>query len=517
MSTKRTFGTLAAIGGATAVVALLCSVPNARADELSDLRVNNELLQQRLDQLAQAAQMGPGERMYQNMATQKPAPTIAGSFPRSFLIPGTDTSIRVGGNITLITDTFLEGGVANGSPWNTTIGANGAVNSIGVGTTSNAKGSNDWGFSARQSQLIVETRTPTPYGEARSYLSLDFANSTAYNPGGSGPAAIADNLTPRMKYAYGTLGGWLAGQANSNFEDPDANAETIDFGGNVGEPGRVRVAQIRYTMPLNWAWGGALSFSAENPEVEALTSGGICGSDAGIPSACTTGTVTGNPTKPSAPDFTAALYIPQPWGHIDIGGVLRPAMGLSDGKYLSRSYTGGGGAISFDVKPGWLTPKDDILFHFVAGDGLGAYLNNFGNAAIETNYSALTTGATGGACVAAGPAGATTANCVRSKLIQEIGGEIGYQHWWASNLRSTFSFGINEQNGVKSSYLTAAAAAAASRRIETAHANLLWNPVPFVTVGVEYMWGQRWAVAVPTGTPDSNQIQTIIGKFDVAF
>jgi hypothetical protein len=28
-------------------------------------------------------------------------------------------------------------------------------------------------------------------------------------------------LLPRLRYAYGTLGGFLAGQANSNFADPD--------------------------------------------------------------------------------------------------------------------------------------------------------------------------------------------------------------------------------------------------------------------------------------------------------
>jgi hypothetical protein len=338
-------------------------------------------------------------------------------------------------------------------------------------------------------------------------------------PGGSGPSAISNSLVPRMKYAYGTLGGWLAGQANSNFEDPDANTETIDFGGNVGEPGKVRVAQIRYTIPLNWAWGGALSFSAENPETQALTATGQCSSDAGVGTcaAFPAGVSAVNPTKASAPNFTAALYIPQPWGHIDLGAVLLPAMTLSDGAYLDRNYTGGGGALSFDVKPGWFTPKDDILFHFVAGEGIGSYLNTSTNFSIETNYSATTTGSTGGVCVATGPAGATTANCVRSKLIQQIGGAIGYQHWWASNLYSTFSFGINEQNGIRSSYLTAAAAQAANRRLETAHANIIWKPVPFVKVGLEYVWGQRWAVKVPTGLPDTGTMQAVVGKFDVAF
>ena len=517
MIRKRILSAAAAIGGLTAF-AVLAGAPNAKADELSDLRANNELLQQKLDQVAQTNNVGPS-RLFSPDEKASVVAATAGSFPRSFLIPGTDTSIRVGGNITWIADYFLEGGQANLSPWNTTIGANGRTGQIAFNNTTSAKSSNDFGESMRQSQLSVETRTPTPYGEARSYMSFDWAGSTNYAPGGADPAAISDNLAPRLKYAYGTLGGWLAGQANSNFEDPDANAETLDFGGNVGEPGRVRVAQLRYTMPLSWAWGGALSFSAENPEVEVYTPNGICGSDAGVSSACVspgTGTAGGaaiaavqpNPAKPIAPALTAALYIPQPWGHFDLSGVLRPDIGLSDGAYYSKNFVGGGGHIGFGFKPGWFTPKDDITFHFTGGTGLGAYLNDSTNAAIETNFAATTTGAT---------TGAHPASAVLAKLIPSIGSEIGYQHWWSDNLRSTFSYGVNHEYGLSATYI-GAQITSANKELQTAHANLVWNPVSFVTIGVEYMWGQRTVAVAPAGTTaNSQQIQTLIGKFDVAF
>src|SRR5581483_6475593 len=93
--------------------------------------------------------------------------------------------------------------------------------------------------SPRESKLNVETRTPTPFGEARTFMEFDWAGSTVFAPGGGNVLSVSDNLHPRLKFAYGTLGGFLAGQANSNFSDPDANAEVIDFGGNVGEPGVV--------------------------------------------------------------------------------------------------------------------------------------------------------------------------------------------------------------------------------------------------------------------------------------
>src|SRR6185437_1782400 len=123
MTRMRTLGTIAAIGGLSAF-ALLTGVPSVKADEVSDLRANNELLQQRIDQIAQAANNGPS-RLFSADERASTAAAMAGSFPRSFLIPGTDSSLRVGGNITWIADYYLEGGTANGSPWSTTIGANG--------------------------------------------------------------------------------------------------------------------------------------------------------------------------------------------------------------------------------------------------------------------------------------------------------------------------------------------------------------------------------------------------------
>jgi hypothetical protein len=91
MKRKPGFGAMAAIGGLLAAAALLAGGPCATADELSDLRANNELLQQRLDQLSQ-----PQDKPDPPAG----APLTRGSFPRSLLIPGTDTSIRLGGSVT---------------------------------------------------------------------------------------------------------------------------------------------------------------------------------------------------------------------------------------------------------------------------------------------------------------------------------------------------------------------------------------------------------------------------------
>src|SRR5262245_55888211 len=103
MTRKRNIGAAAALGGLTATIALLTGLSTASADELADLRANQELLQRRIDQLAQATPRGGGAAGSNVMGTE-PVPgaaLVGGSFPRSFLIPGTDTSIRVGGFVDL--------------------------------------------------------------------------------------------------------------------------------------------------------------------------------------------------------------------------------------------------------------------------------------------------------------------------------------------------------------------------------------------------------------------------------
>src|SRR2546423_13129387 len=90
MTNKRNIGTVAALGGLTAAVALITALPSARADELGDLRANQELLQRRIDQLAQvpppgAPPGGPG------------GPVMAGRFPRPLVGPGPRGSVRARG------------------------------------------------------------------------------------------------------------------------------------------------------------------------------------------------------------------------------------------------------------------------------------------------------------------------------------------------------------------------------------------------------------------------------------
>jgi hypothetical protein len=108
MSTTRKIGTIAALGGSTAALAMLAGLAGARAD---DLQYNQQLLNSRIDQLAAVGQFaGPS---INGSIDPNPAaagtPVTAGSFPRSILIPGTDTSIKIYGEMREITTYFLSG------------------------------------------------------------------------------------------------------------------------------------------------------------------------------------------------------------------------------------------------------------------------------------------------------------------------------------------------------------------------------------------------------------------------
>src|SRR3981081_4782261 len=89
MSGKRRSGFVPVIGWSLPVFVLATGLStHTSAEQLRDLRANQELLQRRIDQLAQAGPSGgPGPG----------GPVMAGSFPRSFVIPGTEVSLRVGG------------------------------------------------------------------------------------------------------------------------------------------------------------------------------------------------------------------------------------------------------------------------------------------------------------------------------------------------------------------------------------------------------------------------------------
>src|SRR5437660_3933791 len=186
MSRRRGAGIVPAIGWTLPVVVLATGLSTAQADELGDLRANQELLQRRIDQLAQVPPPapppgGPG------------GPVAAGSFPRSFVIPGTEVSLRVGGQGVGSVIWYLKGNAVGGA-----LGGQGSYNETyndGQGGTGNLSGiplnthtfsagpgaavgnahsrSSGWHFSGKQSRVFLAARTPRPCGLGKAYIEFE--------------------------------------------------------------------------------------------------------------------------------------------------------------------------------------------------------------------------------------------------------------------------------------------------------------------------------------------------------
>jgi hypothetical protein len=540
----------AATIGLAAGSVLLVGAAAARGDELADLRANQaalsaqqvtldkeqDLLKARIDQLAQAGP-NPGGGVG---PIGSPVPTgrpVGGSFARSFLIPGTETSIRVGGFIDESIFYYLQNGPANGVP-SVTSEIDGNLETMpvqlggrkvpGYPTAGNlvpvniqsSRGNGVFFQSPQQTRLNVETRTPTEYGEARTFLEIDFKGTNNFSTTGqNGQSSVNNPLIPRMRYAFGTLGGVLAGQANSNFRDASAEPETFADDGPPGIAGPQRIPQVRYTY--EGPWGSSWSASAETPQTALLTPAGKIATDstsqvvnttAGLIPASNGGTscvanglivvnaagctLTVNPTKNSAPDMVFASYWAQPWGHVDFRGVVRPTLTVNDGRYVNQTFVGYGGGISGDVKPGW--GKDDFQWQFTVGNAIGRYLTNATGGDLATNYLLM-------------PTSAEAAASVLIRPIMMAGGVVGYQHWWLPTLRSNIAYGYWQAN-VSSQLVGPVESTVANKQLQAVNANVIWSPVAFVDTGIEYQWGKRKVIANFSG-----QEQVLIGKFRVKF
>jgi hypothetical protein len=546
MTRTRNIGIFAAIGGLTATIALLTGLPATKADELADLRSNQELLQRRIDQLAQGTKAYPGVPGAMGTEAVPGVPLAGGSFPRSFLIPGTDTSIRLGGFIDLTGQYFLNGS-NNGNPGNPTTnsGQNGNLEALPLNgpivvpglanqpsSANHSRGNGVFMMSPEQSRINIETRTPTAWGESRTFFEFDwsgcnnFSCQTLQQGGG-------DSRVPRLRFAYGTLGGFLGGQAISNFSDADADTESMEFGGAMGSTGGYRVPQVRYTVV--GPYGSAFSVSAEQPTSSVLTPSGVFSSDsnvgalpggpgtATIPATCNGQPCTGAGTlqngsigRSIAPVVTAASYWAQPWGHVDFAAMLNP-LDYNDGHFIARQYVGYGGHVSGDVKPFPTAPfglpgawaKDDILFSFIAGEGIGNYASGGEKTWIPaaTNFTVATACAT----PTVGCTGGMAASNVIFKTVFGYSANGGYQHWWTPNLRSTFAAGFAHQD-ISSQLIGPSQSIAANKELWNAFVNLVWSPVAFITTGVQYMYGRRIVVSNAKGNEN-----VLIGKFRVAF
>ena len=359
-----------------AIAAALCgAASDARADPVQELKAQVDLLVRKiadLEQKQRAAQSAPP-------AASPAIAVTAGATKGSFRLPGSDTSVTFGGYAKL--DAVFS------NP------------SAGVGSTADlelkpatsrsdqCQGERTQPGQVRRSpiQAICRTSTPTSWGALTSYVEGDFF-------GAAGNESVSNSNGLRVRHAYGTLGGLLAGQTWTTFSDVDAYPETVDFGGPVGRI-FARQAQVRWTQPFS---SGQWSIALENPEtVATLPNGTQFRAD-----------------DDRLPDLAGIVSFNTGFGKYSIAGVARQlrvdsasAPASQDQKF--GSALGVNGVIPF-------LRSDDLRFSGYYGNGIGRYsIGFFTDALLDANGHIL--------------------------LPKQWLATVAYRHFWSPNLRSTLA------------------------------------------------------------------------------
>lgn len=298
------------------VAAILAASPAfAQDNSIEALREQLNRLQARIDQIEKSGREGEAAMKAGNVVT-------GGDTPGSFKLPGSKTSVQIGGYLKLdaiydrdqdLGDTLFVDGLS----------------------TSGSSKDGHFRMHARESRLFVKTTTATDMGALRTHLEADFF-------GAGGNELFSNSRNFRIRHAYGELGGVLAGQTWSNFMHFAAYPATVDFDGPVGVS-FLRQAQLRYTLPLG---AGSLSFSAENPE-------GTGFADA----------------KDTAPDLTARYSWSGDKAALEAGAVLR-RLAYDDGAN-DDTATGYGLMLAGNVALGAATR---LMGGVIWGDGVGRYV-----------------------------------------------------------------------------------------------------------------------------------------------
>src|SRR6202167_4509620 len=244
MTRKRT---ITAAMATTASVALLAGVANAQSSSTtmgagSEGRTGAAI--------CNSTVMSPA---FQNCAMPVPNANVPGqgSFPGSFLVPGTSTSFAVHGILFAELDrefcTHSQGDTALESASFQGWGASAAQLASHAQNAGTEMGD-------KATRPNIETRTPTAYGELKTYIEFDF-NQTA------GTMLSCNQDAVRVRQAYGPFGPFLAGQTKNLFDDIQVYPDLADAGLDAGmrKSSIVHVPQFRYTYLIG---GGMLVAAA---------------------------------------------------------------------------------------------------------------------------------------------------------------------------------------------------------------------------------------------------------------
>ena len=398
----------------------------ARADSLEDLMARISSLQKKVLELEEKQQTTERKQ-----AAAAEDVVTAGSTKGSFKLPGSNTSVTLGGYVKLdAVYTNPSAGVG------TTADLFLQPNAIPVGPGAGEHERNQVKFGARESRIFAKTSTPTSWGDLVAYIEGDFY-------GADGNESVSNSHGLRLRHAYGSLGHLLAGQTWTNFMYVPSLPETLDFGGPVGQI-FARAAQIRWTQSFDGSGSvaaGQWSVGLENPESVVTVPGGV----------------NFRADDDRLPDITGQVVFNTSRGKIAVSGILREIRADSGAPAVVDQTLGGALSVAGVIPT---IGKDDVRFTLSAGNAIGRYSDGF--------FPDGVVGVDG-----------------QSRLSKQWGWYAAYRHFWHDRLRSNVVLsGASENN-------PPGAPAGTNKSIQSAHANLIWSPVATTDLGVEYIYASR--------------------------
>lgn len=374
-------------------------------------------------------------------AETKPAVTL-GDAKGTFKIPGADTSVGIGGYVKLdiaesSTGAANAAGLAN-SPGTSYASGDVALDPRQIPIGQRTGANSQLAFNARETRLWLKSFTPSKWGDVNTYVEMDFFGS-------------ASSYAPLLRHAYGSFGHLLAGQTWTTFLNDTTLADTLDYNGPVGTT-KVRQPLLRWTQPFK-VYGQSLELlsAVEAPSSQVLSVGA-------------NNAVTAPAAYPGAnryPDLVARINYKAEWGNLSLAGMARDIRYTNPVAGKTRDHWGGAVSLAGKIN---LFSLDDFRFSLNYGNVLGRYLTNtpFEDAALNTVS-------------------------MNMSLVNAYSVMIAYQHWWADKWRSTLAYGFEKADLP----LTVAYTTLTSQQAESVHVNLLWNPLPQATLGMEYIYGAR--------------------------
>jgi hypothetical protein len=217
-----------------------------------------------------------------------------------FVIPGSDTCLKIGGYVTA----QIEAGNTRTGYVHSTLADGTFVNNI-TGTRANVRPSFGW---TTRLNVSLDARQNTAYGVLRGYAEMQFENGNGFDTTGTGAyinlaylqwAGITAGKAPSFFSFFGGGEGWanIFSPDQQGFNQPDVLAYTATFGGGFSA-----TIAIQSAGPNNFSATGL----ANNGSSGGGTNTNVNTSNYGM----------------TSPDFVANLRVDQSWGSAQLSGVL---------------------------------------------------------------------------------------------------------------------------------------------------------------------------------------------------